>query len=251
MLSYSLESVGVSKSLAFIILYFPVILASLHAFWTLSFFRGAFFILISIIVAFIIEYLGLKYHLVFGGEYIYNLPGPQIFNVPVFVLMYWFVSVYMSYAISNSFIYWLKIEKPTIQNHKTKTLLALIILDIIIVLFIDLFMDPLRVLLGDWVWVSGGSYFNVPLGNFLGWIIVVFIIVTIFRTFEYKRPGKIKQMNNLSNLLPIFGYLLMYLSLVATALRFELYSLIFIGTATMLSIVVINIYSYIKFVKST
>ena len=40
----------------------------------------------------------------------------------------------------------------------------------------DLSLDPLRATVENrWIWISGGSYFGVPLGNFVGWFMVTWL----------------------------------------------------------------------------
>ena len=43
----------------------------------------------------------------------------------------------------------------------------------------DLFLDPQMVGWGFWVWDKPGPYFGIPLGNYLGWIVVSAIITLI------------------------------------------------------------------------
>jgi bisanhydrobacterioruberin hydratase len=48
---------------------------------------------------------------------------------------------------------------------------------------IDLVLDPAAVKLGFWAWPSGGLFYNVPLVNFLGWLLTSFIGVSILHHF--------------------------------------------------------------------
>lgn len=45
----------------------------------------------------------------------------------------------------------------------------------------DLFLDPMMVTWGIWDWQYHGSYFGIPLTNFLGWFIVSALITVIIR----------------------------------------------------------------------
>jgi bisanhydrobacterioruberin hydratase len=48
---------------------------------------------------------------------------------------------------------------------------------------IDLVLDPAAVKLGFWAWPTGGFFYNVPLVNFLGWLLTSFIGVSILHHF--------------------------------------------------------------------
>jgi uncharacterized membrane protein len=40
----------------------------------------------------------------------------------------------------------------------------------------DLTIDPMMsTITGNWVWHNGGSYFGVPVSNFLGWYLTVYV----------------------------------------------------------------------------
>ncbi|MGC9516857.1 MAG: bisanhydrobacterioruberin hydratase CruF [Methanomicrobiales archaeon] len=51
----------------------------------------------------------------------------------------------------------------------------IIILSTLLVLMVDLVLDPAAVALNFWKFESGGFYYGVPFTNFLGWIITGFI----------------------------------------------------------------------------
>lgn len=52
----------------------------------------------------------------------------------------------------------------------------------------DLVMDPINsTLYGLWIWHQGGGYFGVPLSNFLGWFIEMFLAFLAVSIFLVKR----------------------------------------------------------------
>jgi putative membrane protein len=61
----------------------------------------------------------------------------------------------------------------------------------------DLTIDPMMsTIAGNWVWHNGGSYFGVPLSNFLGWYLTVYVFFQCFAlyargqfTTDTKAPG--------------------------------------------------------------
>ena len=238
------------KYSSLLILYVPVILALLHSIWTLSVSRSVFFILLVFIASFLFEYFGLKNGNIFGGEYIYSFQGAYLLSVPVVVLLYWWVFIYMSYSISNSLLYWRYKNKPAKARNSLYSMPLLILSNIFVVVAIDLFMDPLKVRIGDWSWVNPGLYFGIPLGNFFGWGVLTFIVITIFRLYEYYYPASMEINKSSLYLIPIFGYTLLLLSFINKALFFNMYALLLIGTFAMLPVILVSLYYYLKFNKS-
>lgn len=247
LLGLSLFKISFFNSL---IVFIPVVLLLLHSIWTLSFFRGMTFILIASLTGFFFEFIGLKNGIIFGGNYIYSPEGIKIFTVPLNVVLYWGVFIYTGYCITNSFLYWLDKGKPS-KNKKLIFLLPLLVLfDGFIVVAIDLFMDPLQVRAGSWTWLDGGPYFGIPIGNFIGWAIVTIITTGLFRLYEYFEPTVVDESLKSVFIIPVLGYGLLYLNFLASAIKINITSLAFIGSLTMLPVVLFNLYLFTKFIKS-
>jgi putative membrane protein len=75
-------------------------------------------------------------------------------------------------------------------KNKNIIILFTILLDGLVVVALDLFMDPIAVKSGDWTWLEGGPYFGIPIGNFIGWFFVVVLAMGTFRAVEYFFPRK-------------------------------------------------------------
>jgi len=228
-------------------LYLPIFLLFFHSIWTLSFFRGIAFVLITFFMGFVSEFIGLKYGWFFGGNYAYLSGWTKIFHgVPLVVILYWGVFIYVGYCITNSFLYWLDKSKPSRDKKDGFLLLPLIFLDGLIVTAIDLFMDPLQVRLGGWVWLDGGSYFGVPVGNFIGWFVVVIISTGVFRVYEYIRPGKLNEGLKTTLVIPVLGYGVLYFTFLISAINLKMMSLALVGSLVMLPIMIVNLGFLIK-----
>ncbi|OGI96144.1 hypothetical protein A3I25_00690 [Candidatus Nomurabacteria bacterium RIFCSPLOWO2_02_FULL_42_17] len=227
----------------FLVMAFPIILLIVHSFWTLSFSRGIFFILLASSIGFVAEFLGLNYGVIFGGQYVYLPSDLSVFNVPLSVIIFWAVFTYTGYCIVTSFLYWLGKDKPNIYNKKISLLPFIIIADGFVVLAIDLFMDPIQVKTGGWTWLDGGQYFNIPTGNFVGWLVVAMIIVSIFRLFEYFFPkkGSLTESHKSALMIPVIGYGLMAFSFAFSAIELRMNNLVIVGLLVMLPTVIINI----------
>ncbi|MDI6840711.1 MAG: carotenoid biosynthesis protein [bacterium] len=228
-------------------LFLPVVLLILHAVWTLTYFRGLVFICLALLTALIFEMFGLKYGTLFGGHFVYQLNNKLIFfNIPLLVLLYWAVFIYISYNIVSSFLFWVGKSKPNKHIGGAILLPLLIFLDGLVVVSIDFFMEPLQVKTRNWIWLAGGPYYNIPLGNFIGWFIVATISTGIFRVFEYFSPQEPTKIDKSIFLIPVVGYGMLCLSLLYFALKIQLHGLALIGFFTMFPITVVNLIFFIK-----
>jgi hypothetical protein len=52
----------------------------------------------------------------------------------------------------------------------------------------DITIDPMMSTInGSWVWHNGGSYFGVPVSNFLGWYLTVYVFFQCFALYAKRR----------------------------------------------------------------
>jgi putative membrane protein len=65
----------------------------------------------------------------------------------------------------------------------------------------DLTVDPISsTLQGLWVWATPGAYFGVPISNFFGWFLVVFIFFQMFALYLSKYDSiKGEKVSKISN----------------------------------------------------
>lgn len=219
----------------------PFALLVLHAVRVLSFFRTMLFILLSACIGFIFEFVGVEYGTAFGGSYFYNVQdfGLMLFGVPIAVLMFWSVFIYSGYTITSSFLAWLHIDKPKKGGKKLFLLPLLVVLDGVVVVAIDIFMDPLMTYAGKWTWVNGGPYFGIPIENFIGWFFVVILATGIFRIVEYLSPRDKKINNSILFVAPI-AYGVLCINFFSYAVSMQHPELALIGTFAMMPIVLVN-----------
>src|ERR1700692_4566690 len=71
---------------------------------------------------------------------------------------------------------------------------------------------------GSWVWHNGGAYFGVPVSNFLGWYLTVYVFFQLFSLYRSRRPAIARPADAARGAAPMFWWppLVMY---GATALR--------------------------------
>ncbi len=222
-----------------IVLGLPVLVVVSHMILTLSVRRAILFISLASVIGFSAETLGVNYGIIFGGFYKYQLGGPYIGMVPLAVILYWNVFIYMGYCLTN-LVFGQFSEKSGLRK-----LIIPIISDGLIVMCIDLFMDPIQVKQGDWFWIYGGEYFYVPLQNFVGWFLVTILVSGIYRLLDCLYPRNQKYDYSL-RLIPVIGYFMVIIGFTALALKLKLISLIFIGNVIMLPILCLCLAVYFK-----
>lgn len=161
--------------IALLIGWVPVVFAFWHfvrwAGWRYA--LGGFAIIAS--VSFAIEALGVATGAVFGDYYYPNGPlGPLLLGVPPLIQLQYFAMGYASLMVARS------ITGTLSAAARGCMLWAGSIIGAFSMTVLDLASDPRQsTQLGMWVWRDGGSYFGVPVQNFVGWFIETFIFFAL------------------------------------------------------------------------
>lgn len=224
---------------------FPATLVLLHCFWTLSYARGSFFLLLSLFVGFVAEILGMKTGIIFGSAYVYNIGAAKLLGVPILIVFFWMIFIYVCYCVTTSFLCWLDKEKPSIKKKNFAVIPLLVLMDGFFVMSIDLFAEPLFVIIGNWTWAETGPYYGIPTGNFIGWFGVAAIACGIFRIYEYHFPRGKMHLPESIMMLPVWGYGAIAILLGYFAMILSLYGLFQFGMCLMMIPVVMNTYFFL------
>ena len=119
-------------------------------------------------IGMIAEILGVNYGLIFGKyDYGDNL-GLKLFGVPVLIGLNWVVLTFICGSISNHFI-------------KNKYLS--IVVAIILMLLIDITLEPIAPILDYWEF-SGSM---APIQNYIGWAFTSLLTLSIYQFFYSKK----------------------------------------------------------------
>ncbi len=212
--------------------------------------KAVLFFLLAGISGFIIEIYCVKYGL-FGEHYYYTGTGLLLNLIPLVLPISWAVIIYVSYTITNFFLYGFGGEKPR-YKHNLLFLVGFLVLlsaiDGLIAVNLDMIMDPVAVspLVQQWVWVNGGPYFGIPIGNFMGWFVITFIPTFIFRLYESFKPGDEKSARNMG--LYAYApalYLLYFIQQSAFAISINHIEYVLIGAATMMPFIILPLLYYL------
>jgi uncharacterized membrane protein len=118
-------------------------------------------------IGFVVEVLGSRTGFPFG-EYDYTTRlGPQIANVPVVVAFAWCAMALPAREVASAIC----------GSRASRS--ARIVAGAVALTFWDVFLDPHMVMEGYWVWPEGGSFFGIPLSNYLGWLGVSAVLMGV------------------------------------------------------------------------
>jgi len=239
----------------FLVLYinhasFPIIyasvlfvIASIYSIERYSFKNTAIFFMITWIVSLSFEALSIQTGFPFGF-YHYNLSSPIIlFQVPIIVIFAYFGAGYISWMLSHVL---------TVQYSKKlegKQIFIVPFIAAFIMVMWDLIMDPIAsTVRSQWVWQNPGPYFGVPLTNFFGWFLTVFIFYQLFALYlsKYDRiqPQKMKILTSKLFWIEapvVYGLIGLYPILVSVAIHNDItVSMSLITVFTMLFVALIS-----------
>ena len=154
-----------------------------HAGLALGWSNALGFLAITAAVTFAVENLGAATGFPFGDYHFVVGKGlPHVGRIPLIVGFLYFGTGYCAYVAALLAM----AGRPDAASPVTVALAAAFAM----VLW-DLAMDPVNsTLYGLWVWHRGGSYFGVPLSNFLGWLVEMFAAFLAVGLFLRRRGAR-------------------------------------------------------------
>lgn len=144
--------------------------------------RGAIaFIVLFLVIGNILENIGVATAFPFGHYYFTDQMGPKLFRVPVFLGLAYVGIAYVSWLLANVIL-----GNATSRISGARIFLVPTLASVIMTSW-DLSQDAVwSTILHLWIWTRGGTYFGVPLSNFLGWLLVVYIVYQCFAVFLWR-----------------------------------------------------------------
>ena len=134
-------------------------------------------ILVFIAICFFIgnafENLSLLTGFPFGHYYFTNVMGPKLFHVPVLLGLAYIGMGYLSWTLSS-----------VLADGLPKRIFLVPVIAAFVMVAWDLSQEPVwATIVRAWIWRDGGPYFGVPLSNFAGWFLTVYIIYQLFALY--------------------------------------------------------------------
>lgn len=136
------------------------------------------FTAICLVIGNIIESIGVLTGFPYGHYEFLPLMGPQLNRVPILLGLAYIGMAYVSWTLAR-LILTVTAVKPAGPQLITLPLLAAVIMTAW-----DFAQDPVwSTLLHGWRWHDGGLWFGVPLTNYAGWLLTVFLIYFAFAQY--------------------------------------------------------------------
>jgi uncharacterized membrane protein len=136
------------------------------------------FIVICLVVSNILENTSILTGFPFGHYHYTDALGPKLFLVPLLIGPAYFATGYLAWALSTVLV-------GDVRRGSTAftTFAAPFVASFLMVMW-DLCFDPTASTVGHiWIWEQGGGYFGVPLTNYLGWFLTVYVFLQLFALF--------------------------------------------------------------------
>jgi len=122
---------------------------------------------IILILAFVIEFGGVKTGFPFGAYSYTKTLAPSLFGVPVAITLSWFTIAVNVYLVSRFFLF------------GSKNLYILVV-SAVMILAIDLLLEPFASSVnGYWIWETG----KIPVQNYFSWLVAGFIFAYLLNRF--------------------------------------------------------------------
>jgi putative membrane protein len=129
------------------------------------------FMAICLVVGNAFENLSILTGFPFGHYYFTGLMGPRILHVPILLGLAYVGMGYLSWTLGLLIL------------RGVRVLTVPLAASFIMVAW-DLSMDPVwSTIMHSWIWPRGGVYCGVPVSNFLGWYLTVYVIYQLFALY--------------------------------------------------------------------
>jgi uncharacterized membrane protein len=172
--------------------------------------------LITIIISFASEAVGVATGLVFGKYHYTDLLGPKLLGVPPMIQIGYLATGYASVMMGRII---LSLPRPV----SGKQIVFASLSGALIMVSWDVAMDPYQsTVAGDWIWHDGGGYFGVPLHNYAGWFATVLTFMLVYHIFASRyveRPQEHRVWSSTTFWsLPVLYYALLAIGIIVTPL---------------------------------
>ena len=147
------------------------------------------------------ELLGVATGVIFGAYSYSDQLGPKVLGlVPVLIPIAWLMMLYPAYETARLLL-------PDLPKLLTLPIRAVVAAAAMTAW--DLSLDPRMVHDGNWTWHNGGagSYFGIPLSNYLGWLLTTLLVFLLYRLYEHWRTPPLQPALRASfPILPVLAY---------------------------------------------
>lgn len=205
LVSMGISSLNITPTSMFVVSIVMFIACFLNAYHLLGRLISIAFLIHSIIVGFVVEYLGTRYGWFFGEYYFTDVLQPQFLSIPIVIPIMWFNLVYIGYVLSNLIID----SRPISSNASVWYHIVMSFLVAMLVTAYDLAADPYMVyVVKAWIMVkTDGWWFGETIQGFFGWLFVSFVIILPVRLLvQSKKRTMPRSYLRRHAIIPVFIY---------------------------------------------
>jgi uncharacterized membrane protein len=141
-----------------------------HAIDLLGWRRALSFFGLSALISWCFEQAGVATGLVYGAYHYSDKLGPKLGAVPVIIPLAWFMMIYCAWIVAHVLL------DGTSSARSWGGMAARALVAAMAITAWDVVMDPGMARAGNWTWENGGSYFGVPVQNYIGWVLTTLTI---------------------------------------------------------------------------
>jgi putative membrane protein len=172
----------------------PVAFALLHGSRRYGWSGMLVFLVICLAVSNALENLSILTGFPFGHYYYTGNLGPKLFLVPILIGPAYFGTGYLAWVLGTILIGGVR------SRGSAFTTFAVPFIASFLMVAWDLGMDPTNsTIRHNWIWEQGGGYFGVPLTNYLGWSLTVYVFFQLFALYlHFRKPSSEMQTDGLS-----------------------------------------------------
>lgn len=184
-------------------------------------------------LGFLFEFIGVKYGIPFGKYEYILLQSTTILSVPIPVAIAWGIYIVVTYQVCKYFLNKFYIESDFLTYIVTPLLMV----------NIDITIDPLMVDLGLWKWVDDIpiKLLGIPITNFIGWYVVsLLILITYLNMHKSNKTDVVAR--PLGIVFPL-SYILIFLSPLIEAIKKDVSIFPFYISLTLYFLLVLFLYS--------
>jgi len=140
------------------------------------------FTALCLVVGNLLENLSVLTGFPFGRYHFTDVMGPKLFYVPIMLGLAYVGMGYLSWILGGLILGGFRVW--------TLPLVAAFIM-----VAWDLSTEPIWANLArSWVWHDGGPYFGVPVSNFFGWYLTVYLIYLFFALYLRRQPASARKL---------------------------------------------------------
>ena len=136
---------------------------------------------LALVISNALENLSILTGFPFGHYHYSSTLGPKLFLVPILIGPTYLTVGYLAWTIAGIL---LNMRKP---GDRPFGVVALPVVASFVMVLWDVVLDPgSSTYRQSWIWENGGGYFGVPLSNFLGWYLTVYLFFQAFTIYLWK-----------------------------------------------------------------